>query len=161
MSKLAVYPGTFDPLTNGHLDIIERSAKQFEHVLVAVSEHQRKDTLFTLDERVAAIQAEISRFDNVSVAPFTNLLVDFAIEQKADAIIRGLRVNSDFEYEFRMARYIEDQAPDMEVIYLMAKADTLHISSSSVKEIAHLGGKVENYVPDHVLKMLESKNGNN
>ena len=155
--KIAVYPGTFDPFTKGHLDIALRAATQFDHLIIAVSEHKRKGTLFTLGERISSIEAVLNAnaIENVSVKGFTNLLAEFAREQKATIVIRGLRVTSDFEYEFKMAQFNNEMNPDLEVIYLMSTAAYLHISSTSVKEIASLGGDIGAYVPSVVKKMLD------
>lgn len=155
--KTALYPGTFDPFTNGHLDIAVRAAKQVDHLIIAVSQHEKKQTLFTLKERIQSIQrvVEERNIENITVEGFTNLLADFAKEKKATIVIRGLRVTSDFEYEFKMAQFNNEMHPGLEVVYLMSTASYLHVSSTSVKEIASLGGDVSAYVPWGVEEMLK------
>ncbi|MFT7433988.1 MAG: pantetheine-phosphate adenylyltransferase [Alphaproteobacteria bacterium] len=155
--KIALYPGTFDPFTKGHLDIALRAARQFDKLIIAVSEHERKQTLFTLEERIHSIEAVIKgqSIENVTVEGFSNLLASFAIEKGASIVIRGLRVTSDFEYEFKMAQFNNEMNPGLEVIYLMSTAAYLHVSSTSVKEIASLGGDVSAYVPVCVKQMLD------
>ena len=161
MSGIAIYPGTFDPFTNGHLDIVQRSLPLFDKVVIAVSDHGRKNTLFDIGERCLAIAESVKGLLNVEVISFDGLLTECAKEAHASAIIRGLRVTSDFEYEFKMAQFISEQVKDetIEVVYLMAHARTLHISSSSVKELAALKGDVSNYVPVNILKMIHEKYG--
>lgn len=158
--KKALYPGTFDPLTNGHMDIIRRTLKLFDEVIVAVSDHSKKSPLFSVEERCMMIEEAMADTQNLTVIPFNNLTVNFARQQNAFVIIRGLRVSSDFEYEFTMARFMAEQDRDMEVMYLMAGENKLHISSSRVKEIAKLGGDVSNYVPKIVQEQLEAKHDN-
>lgn len=155
--KTALYPGTFDPFTNGHLDIALRAAKQFDHLIIVVSEHEKKKTLFTLTERIRIIKQVIKDHDisNITVEGFSNLLANFAKEKKATIVIRGLRVTSDFEYEFKMAQFNNEMNPGLEVVYLMSTASYLHISSTSVKEIASLGGDISAYVPPIVQTMLK------
>jgi pantetheine-phosphate adenylyltransferase len=155
--KTALYPGTFDPFTNGHLDIALRAAKQFEHLIIAVSEHEKKKTLFSLQERIDSIKEIIegSGIKNISVEGFSNLLANFAKEKNATIVIRGLRVTSDFEYEFKMAQFNNEMNPGLEVVYLMSTASYLHVSSTSVKEIASLGGDISAYVPSIVKEMLK------
>lgn len=155
--RIALYPGTFDPFTKGHLDIALRAATQFDCLIISVSEHARKQTLFSLEERIQSIEETVAEtgVDNIEVKGFTNLLADFAKEQGAYAVIRGLRVTSDFEYEFKMAQFNNEMNPELEVVYLMSTAAYLHISSTSVKEIASLGGDVSAYVPKGVRAMLK------
>lgn len=159
-NKLALYPGTFDPITNGHVDIIKRTLRQYSSVIVAVSDHARKTPLFTVEERVQMVKDALSGIEDgnkVEVRPFTNLVADFAKSVGAHAIIRGLRVSSDFEYEFRMNRFITKQVPEIELVYFMATKDTLHISSSAIRELASLNGDVSSYVPAHVVPKLQEK----
>ena len=155
--KTALYPGTFDPFTNGHLDIAMRAAKQFDHLIIAVSKHDKKKTLFTLKERIAQIEQVFACMGirNVTVEGFTNLLADFAKQKNASIVIRGLRVTSDFEYEFKMAQFNNEMNPELEVVYLMSTAAYLHVSSTSVKEIASLGGDVSAYVPSGVDEKMK------
>lgn len=158
--KIALYPGTFDPFTKGHIDIALRAAKQFDHLIIVVSEHERKATLFSLKERIQLIETSIKEtgINNISVEGFSNLLADFAKQKGASIVIRGLRVTSDFEYEFKMAQFNNEMNAGLEVVYLMSTAAFLHISSSSVKEIASLGGDISAYVPACVKKILDKVN---
>lgn len=158
--KIALYPGTFDPFTKGHLDIALRAARQYDQLIIAVSEHERKVTLFSLQERISLIEAVLKENDvqNVKVEGFSNLLANFAVEKGATVVIRGLRVTSDFEYEFKMAQFNNEMNPGLEVVYLMSTAAFLHISSSSVKEISSLGGDVSAYVAKCVKQKLDSVN---
>lgn len=157
MTRQALYPGTFDPLTNGHMDVIHRALKQYDELVIAVSDHQKKAPLFTAKERVGMVEKAVAGLGGVRVISFTNLVADLARAEGATAVIRGLRVTSDFEYEFTMAQYVANQAPEVEMVYLMAGAETLHISSSAVKEIASLGGDVSAYVNVDIQKKLEEK----
>lgn len=160
MSQTAVYPGTFDPFTNGHLDIVLRAAAMFDKVIIGVSEHRKKKTLFTTGERISQIEKALENVKNVEVKKFDNLLTKFVGEQNAHVIIRGLRVTSDFEYEFKMQQFINDQASDVEVVYLMASGRTLHISSSMVKEVAELGADVSEYLPKNINEMVKNAYAN-
>tara|TARA_R110000868_G_scaffold189695_2_gene433063 strand:- start:107858 stop:108340 length:483 start_codon:yes stop_codon:yes gene_type:complete len=155
--KIALYPGTFDPFTKGHLDIAKRAAKQFDEIIIAVSEHEKKKTLFSLEARIDLIKQSVAEADikNVTVQGFSNLLANFAKEKGATVVIRGLRVTSDFEYEFKMAQFNNEMHPGLEVVYLMSTAAFLHVSSTSVKEIASLGGDVSAYVPKCVKQKLD------
>lgn len=158
--RIAVYPGTFDPFTNGHLRILRRAVNLFDEVIVAVSDHGRKNTRFDIEERCSVIRECVADCPKpVHVEPFYNLVTDYAESKGAVAIIRGLRVTSDFEYEFKMSQFMAEQNKNMEIIYLMASSSTLHISSSSVKEIANLKGDVSRYVPPQVLKMVKESYG--
>jgi pantetheine-phosphate adenylyltransferase len=153
----ALYPGTFDPVTRGHLDIIHRADRMFDEVVVAVSDHGRKNTLFSVEERCHLIEQVTEDLPHVTVRSFTNLAVACAQEEKAKAILRGLRVTSDFEYEFSMARFMAEQDPSIQPVYLMAGARLTHVSSSSVKEVARLGGDVSRYVLPVVESALREK----
>lgn len=155
--NIALYPGTFDPFTKGHLDIALRAAKQFEKIIVLVSDHSKKKTLFTLEQRIQFVKDAIKEAGatNIEVDTFNNLMADYAKNKGAGVVIRGLRVTSDFEYEFKMAQFNNEMNKDMEVVYLMSNAAYLHISSSSVKEIAGLGGDVKAYVPSTVNEALK------
>jgi len=157
MPRIAVYPGTFDPFTNGHKQITDRALKLFDEVIVAVSDHERKSPLLSVAERVSSVEDVYQNEPRLTVKPFNNLLADFAEAQGAKALIRGLRVTSDFEYEFKMAQFVGDLNPEVEIVYLMADAKNLHISSSSVKEIAALGGDVSGYLPSHINELLKKK----
>ena len=155
--KTAIYPGTFDPITNGHLDLVKRASKLFHHVIVAVSDNRNKQPMFTLDERLELIHSSIKDISNVSAEIFTSLLVDYAVQKEACAVIRGLRAISDFEYEFQMALMNRKMNPDLETVYLMPSSDLIFINSSIVKEIASLGGDVSDLVPKPVAKALIQK----
>ena len=152
--KRCIYPGTFDPFTNGHLDVLQRAAKLFGHVRVAVAIDSTKQALFTPAQRVALIQANLQGLPNVDVVSFEGLLVEFARQQKAHAIIRGLRALSDFEFEFNMALMNRHLEPEVETIFVMPNESYSYTSSSLVKQIAKLGGDVAKFVPANVAKAL-------
>lgn len=155
--KIAVYPGTFDPITNGHLDIVERAAKLFDQVVIGVAAENYKDNLFTLEERVALVQATISRLPNVQVEGFHGLLMDFVHAKKAQAIIRGLRAVSDFEYEFQMYLMNKKLDEKVETIFLMTANEYSFLSSSIIKQVASLGGCITGLVPAEVERALKEK----
>ena len=152
--KRCIYPGTFDPFTNGHLDVLQRAAKLFSHVRVAVAIDSTKKALFTPAQRVALIQANLRGLPNVDVVSFEGLLVEFARQQKSHAIIRGLRALSDFEFEFNMALMNRHLEPEVETIFVMPNESYSYTSSSLVKQIAKLGGDVAKFVPANVAKAL-------
>ena len=155
--RIAIYPGSFDPLTNGHLDVIERAAKLFDRVIVAVAKSDSKNPLFTLEERVELVQGAVRRMKNVSADSFDGLLVDYVKKCKARAVVRGLRAVSDFEFEFQLAlmnRKLNDQ---FETIFMMPKDTYTFLSSRIVKEIARLGGDVNAFVPVHIRRELSRK----
>ncbi len=153
----AIYPGTFDPVTNGHVDLILRASALFKRVIVAVAVNPSKTPLFNIDERVALIETVTDGFDNIEVCGFDTLLVHFAQQQKADVILRGLRAVSDFEYEFQLAGMNKKLAPELETLYLMPAEKYTYISSSLVKEIAKLDGDISDFVPDNVKQALALK----
>jgi pantetheine-phosphate adenylyltransferase len=155
--KRAIYPGSFDPITNGHLDVIERARKLFDEVTVAVAHNDEKQPLFTLQERLDLLQKTVGKIDNVQIAQFDGLLVEFAVAQKASAVIRGLRAVSDFEFEFQMALMNRKLDGSVETIFLMPKEEYTYLSSRLVKEIARLGGDVSKFVPGVVAKALQQK----
>jgi pantetheine-phosphate adenylyltransferase len=157
--RLGLYAGTFDPVTNGHMDILSRSLTIFEHVIVAVANSTPKDTLFSLDERVALIKGAARDLKTVEVMPFTGLLVDFARETGAAAIIRGLRAISDFEYEFQMALMNRRLNREVETVFLMPSEEYTYLNSSIVREIASTGGDVSDFVPPVVAEALVGKYG--
>jgi pantetheine-phosphate adenylyltransferase len=154
----AIYPGSFDPVTNGHLDLIARAAKIFDHLVVAILRNSSKNPLFSVEERVSMLTEGIAEFDNVSVATFEGLLVDFAREQRAHAVIRGIRAISDYEYEFQMALMNRRLDPDLETIFLMPDAKYSFVSSRLVKEVFRLGGSVDGLVPRFVIERMKDKN---
>ncbi|HEX7579185.1 MAG TPA: pantetheine-phosphate adenylyltransferase [Thermoanaerobaculia bacterium] len=155
--KIAVYPGSFDPLTNGHVDLIRRGTRIFDRVLVAVLINTEKATLFTVDERVGMIKAIFRRQTKVKVKAFSGLLVDFVRAERANVVVRGLRVVSDFEYEFQMALMNRKLDPEVETIFLTPKEELSYLSSRLVKEVHGLGGDVSGLVPSIVHRALERK----
>jgi pantetheine-phosphate adenylyltransferase len=157
MIRRAIYPGSFDPVTNGHLDVIERARKLFDEVIVAVAHNDQKNPLFALEDRLDLLRATIGKLKNVEIAPLDGLLVDFAVARKATAVIRGLRAISDFEFEFQMALMNRKLNPKVETIFLMPKEEYTYLSSRIVKEIARLGGDVKDFVPPRVAKALIGK----
>jgi len=155
---IAVYPGSFDPVTAGHYDIIKRAASLYEKVVVLVAVNSSKTSLFTADERVEMIRTSCAAIDNVVVDTLSSgLLVDYARTNGARVIIKGLRAVSDFEYEFQMALLNQRLAPEVETVFLMASSEHSFLSSSIVKEIARLGGQVEGLVPDVLIPRLRAK----
>ena len=156
---IAVCPGTYDPVTLGHVDIIKRTAQVFENTIVAVvNEPVRKQkTLFDIDERIEMIRAATSKIPNVQVKPFDTLVVEFAREHGASAIVKGLRAISDFEYEFEMNQLNRKMAPDIESIYMFSSPQFSFLSSSGVKELAMFGGDLSGLVPDAVAAQLEER----
>ncbi len=156
---MAIYPGTFDPITRGHLDIIERCHKLFDEVVVAVAEETTKSPLFSVAERIEMIEEEIKDYPNVSVESFKGLLINYVSGKGASVIVRGLRVISDFEYEFQMALTNRELAPSIETVFLMTSENYAHISSKFIKEIAKLGGRLEAFVTPGVEKRLKKRFG--
>jgi pantetheine-phosphate adenylyltransferase len=149
----AICPGSYDPVTNGHVDVIGRAAQIFDRVVVGVvREPHHKETMFSLDERVGFLEEATSHLDNVEVDVFAELVVDFARRWDARAIVKGLRVISDFEWEFQMNQLNRTLAPDIETVYVMASPTVSFVSSRGVKEIAAFGGKVDELVPAHVAE---------
>jgi pantetheine-phosphate adenylyltransferase len=150
----ALYPGSFDPVTNGHLDVLSRAAKLFDEVVVAVAHNEAKKGLFTAAERVELLEKSTAGMTNVRVTRFEGLLVDFARAQKAKAVIRGLRAVSDFEFEFQLALMNRSLEPDLEALFLMPSEEYTYLSSRLVKEVARLGGDVSRFVPNCVRTAL-------
>jgi pantetheine-phosphate adenylyltransferase len=159
MKRKAIYPGSFDPITNGHLDLLERASGLFDELVVAVAKDNAKTSLFTVDERVALIQEATQGLERIRVVPFEGLLVDFAAKEKAVALVRGLRAVSDFEFEFQLALMNRKLSPQLETLFLMPREDLTYISSRIVKEIARLGGQIEGFAPANVVAALKLKLG--
>ena len=155
--KTGVYPGSFDPITLGHLDIIKRSSKMFDRLIVAVLDNKAKKPLFTAEERVKIIQNEVSDLCNVEVMHFDGLTVDFAREQGAHVLVRGLRAVTDFEYELQMAQTNHAMSPDIDTIFLTTDLKYAYLSSSIVKDVASFGGDISQFVTPSVKALLEEK----
>ena len=153
----AIYPGSFDPVTNGHLDLVARGSKLFDRLVVAVLRNASKNPLFSVVERVEMLRAGTAHFGNVEVATFEGLLVDFAREQGAQAVLRGIRAISDYEYELQMAHMNRRLNPGVETIFLMPDAQYSYVSSRLVKEVFRVGGSVEGLVPQLVIDRLKSR----
>jgi pantetheine-phosphate adenylyltransferase len=157
--KRAIYPGSFDPVTHGHLDVIQRAGRIFDEVIVAVAHNEQKKAFFTVEERVGFLHDAVEGIANVRVARFEGLLVDFARAEAANAVIRGLRAVSDFEFEFQMALMNRKLNPAIEAIFLMPREDYVYLSSRIVREIARHGGNVDAFVPASVAKALQKRFG--
>jgi pantetheine-phosphate adenylyltransferase len=155
--RLAIYPGSFDPITNGHIDVIARAAKLFDEVLVAAASNEAKTALFSMEERVGMLKEVTGRFKNVSVVGFHGLLMEFARRHGAVAVVRGLRAISDFEFEFQMALMNRKLEPSIETVFLTPREEYTYLSSRIVKEIAKLGGPVDEFVPGPVVEALRKK----
>ncbi len=155
--KIAIYPGSFDPTTNGHMDIIERAADFVDKLIVGVLENPSKTPVFTTEERINQLKELTCNMPNVQVKGFSGLTVDFARSQGADLIIRGLRAVTDFEYEFQMALTNRNLAEEIETLFIPTSAHCLYLSSSMVKEIAHFGGNIDDKVPVIIKNALEAK----
>ena len=155
---IAIYPGSFDPITNGHLDIVTRAAKLFERLIIAVYDTPNKNILFTSKERVALVRQAIANLPNVEVESFTGLTIDFAKQKQARVMVRGLRMTSDFEREFEMAMMNKKLYPELELISFMASQKYQFLSSSLLKEVANLSGNIDDLVPKHVAEALKRKN---
>ena len=157
--RIAIYPGSFDPPTNGHLDIVERSARLFDRVVIGVGRNLAKKTLFTADDRIALMRDACKKWPNVEVRTFDGLQVEFAKQTGASFIIRGIRALSDFEFEFEMGNMNRRLAPEIEMVYLMTAPEYLFISASRVKELVAFGAPVDGLVPPNVAKALQSHMG--
>ena len=153
----AIYPGSFDPVTFGHIDIIRRAAALSDRLVVGVLVNQGKDPMFTLDERVDMIRKAIPDLENVEVKPFTGLTVDFARSEGANCIVRGLRAVTDFEYELQLFQTNKKLAPDIETVFLNTNLQYAYLSSSIVKEVASYGGEISEFVPDFVAERIREK----
>ncbi|MFH0925947.1 MAG: pantetheine-phosphate adenylyltransferase [bacterium] len=158
MTKMAVYPGTFDPITNGHLDIIERSAPLFDKLIVAVAPNIQKGPLFTLEERVQMVNLAVKNLPgDIKVDVLEGLLIKYVEKKKAKVIVKGLRVISDFEYEFQMALINRKLNKDIETIFMMPSENYIYLSSRMIKEIATFSADLKDFIPPHVEKMLKEK----
>ena len=156
---IAVYPGTFDPITNGHLDIAVRAAKLFDQVIIGVYDTPDKRLLFSTEERVEMVRLAIIDEPNIDVTAFHGMTVDFALSKEAKSLVRGLRMGADFEREFEMALMNKKQCPDLELVCLMSSLQYQFLSSSLLKEVAGLGGDIDSLVPSHVAEALSEKLG--
>ena len=156
--KIAIYPGTFDPVTNGHIDILERALKLFDKVIITIAGNTAKNPLFTEVERIALLRQVTKRYKNVEVDSFKGLLVEYVQKRNAISVVRGLRAMTDFEYELQMALMNRKLDEKMETVFLMPNEKYTYLSSNFVREIARLGGDVSKFVPPVVLKALQQKN---
>jgi len=157
MNQAAIYPGTFDPITLGHLDVIERAARIFNPLIVAVGVNTHKNPLFSLDERMDMVRAVTAVFPNVQVDSFGGLLVEYCRSKQVQVLLRGLRAFSDFEYEFQMALTNRKMAPEIETVFLMPKETHSYLSSSVVRQIAEMNGPIDKFVPKPVQIALEQR----
>ena len=156
-TNTVIYPGTFDPITNGHVDLVERASKLFDRVVVSIAHSEKKTPLFTLDQRVELCETSLAHMDNVEVTGFSNLLTDFAKSQGARCVLRGLRAVADFEYEFQLANMNRAMFPEFESIFLTPSEHLSFISSSLVREIASLDGDITPFVPPLVAQALRER----
>lgn len=156
---IAIYPGSFDPITNGHIDIATRAAKLFTKLIIGIYETPGKHLLFSLEERVELARQAVASLPKIEVQPFSGLTVDFARRVRAQAMVRGLRVSADFEREFDMAMMNRRLHPELELVCLMASPEYQFLSSSLLKEVARLGGSINDLVPEHVAQALRKKEG--
>jgi len=154
---IAIYPGTFDPITNGHLDIATRAAKLFEKLIIGVYEKSDKSLSFTTEERVDLARRAVANLPNVEVKSFTGLVIDFAKQEKAQVMVRGLRMSADFEREFEMAMMNKKLSPELDLLCLMASQEYQFLSSSLLKEVASLEGNISDLVPEHVAEALRKR----
>ncbi|MFC1709165.1 pantetheine-phosphate adenylyltransferase [Candidatus Omnitrophota bacterium] len=157
MCQKAIYPGSFDPMTYGHIDIVKRALKIFEEVVVAVADNPHKNPLFSVEDRVEMTREAMKDFDRVTVENFSDLVIDYAHRKKIEVIIRGLRMISDFEYEFQMGLTNRKLAPDIETIYLMPSESYSYLSSKLLKEAASLGADISNFMPKFIADKLKAK----
>jgi len=157
MERIAIYPGSFDPVTNGHLDILARGLKMFDRIIVAILHNPKKESLFSMEERKALLHSCLEDYDNVEVDTFAGLLVDYAAEKQACAVLRGMRAVSDFEYEFQMALMNRKLNRDIQTVFLMTGLRWIFTSSSIIKEAAQFGGDIDDMVPPKVSRKLKEK----
>jgi len=154
MKTIAIYPGSFDPITNGHVDLIHRACKLFDKVIIAIAQNANKDSFLSIDQRVKAVETAIEPLTNTRVLSFDSLLVDFAREHNAQIIIRGLRAVSDFDYEFQLSGMNKRLNPEIETLFMTPSEEFANISSSLVREILSLGGDISQFVPESVKTIL-------
>lgn len=157
MKQKVIYPGTFDPVTNGHIDIIQRASALFSHLVVAVASNPNKKPFFSLEKRIELIQTSVKDLSNVEVIGFDNLLIDFVQAQQAGIILRGLRAVADFEYEFQLAGMNRQLAPQIETLFLTPSEQSMFISSTLVREIAQLNGNIDQFVPACVAEAFQQR----
>lgn len=155
--RVGVYPGSFDPITKGHLDLIERVASKFDKVIVAVLININKKGMFSIEERVNLIEKCVAKYNNVEVKSFNGLLIDFVRKEKADVIIKGLRSVTDFEYEFQMALMNRELANEVETVFMVTSPNYSYISSSAIKQVASFNGEIKNFVPKEIVEDLEER----
>jgi len=155
--KIVIYPGTFDPITNGHIDLVERAARLFDEVVLAIAHSEEKSPLFTLEERIALCEQSLAHLENIEVCGFSNLLTDFARSKGARCVLRGLRAVADFEYEFQLANLNRAMYPEFESVFLTPAEHLSYISSTLVREIASLRGDISPFVPAPVCEALRKK----
>ncbi len=155
--KTAICPGSFDPVTLGHMDIVNRARRVFDHIIIAVLVNPEKHTAFTLEERIGMLKRCTAGMENVEVVGFDGLLADYARMRNASAIVKGLRAMSDFEYEFQMALFNKKLNPELESVFLTTSAEYMFLSSSGVKQVACFGGDISNFVPECILKDIEQR----
>ena len=155
--KTIIFPGTFDPITNGHIDLVERAARMFDKVILAIAFSEKKQPLFNLEQRIALCEQSLCHLDNIEAVGFTGLLVDFAKKNQSSTVLRGVRTFADFEYELQLANMNKAMQPQFETVFLATEPTLSHISSSLVREIASMGGDVQDFVPAPVFKALEQR----
>ena len=155
--RVGVYPGSFDPITKGHLDLIERAGRKFDKVIVAVLININKKGMFSIEERVNLIEKCVAKYNNVEVKSFNGLLIDFVRKEKADVIIKGLRSVTDFEYEFQMALMNRELANEVETVFMVTSPNYSYISSSAIKQVASFNGEIKNFVPKEIVEDLEER----
>ena len=155
--KTIIFPGTFDPITNGHVDLVERAARMFDKVILAIAYSEKKQPLFSLKERIALCEQSLSHLDNIEACGFTGLLVNFAKKHHSNTVLRGVRTFADFEYELQLANMNKAMQPQFETVFLATEPVLSHISSSLVREIASMGGDVQHFVPTQVFTALQQQ----
>jgi len=157
MKKIAIYPGSFDPITNGHIDLIKRASKLFDEIIIGITQNSKKAAFLSIDDRINTINTALKGIDNIKVLSFDTLLVDFAAKQNAQVILRGLRAVSDFEYEFQFSGMNKHLNPNIETLFMTPAEQYANISSSLVKEILALGGDISVFVPESVEALLKQR----